>query len=61
MWKLVLAASSQRYEAVILEADWIAYEEQNRPSVSPLKKKSKVGRPEKNWKGTLCDHRCVHN
>ena len=50
MWKLVLAASSQRYEAVILEADWIAYEEQNRPSVSPPKKESKVGRPEKNWK-----------
>lgn len=50
IWKMMLAATSRRYEVVILETDLIAYEEQNRPSEPPSRKKSKVGRPEKNWK-----------
>jgi hypothetical protein len=52
-WKGVLAATSHRYEVAILEADWIAYEERNRPSEPAPKNKSKLGRPQKNWKD-LC-------
>ena len=53
IWKGVLAATSHRYEVMILEADWTAYEEQSRSSEPAPKKKSKLGRPEKNWKD-LC-------
>ena len=53
IWKGVLAATSHRYEAVILEADWTAYEGRSRSSQPAPKKKSKLGRPEKNWKD-LC-------
>lgn len=53
IWQGVLAATSHRYEVMILEADWTAYEEQSRSSQPAPKKKSKLGRPEKNWK-ELC-------
>jgi hypothetical protein len=43
----VLAVTSHRYEVVILEADWIAYEKQNPPSEPKPKKKSTSGRHEK--------------
>ena len=52
-WKAVLAATSHRYEVAIIEADWAAYEQRNPPSEPAPKKKSKLGRPQKNWKD-LC-------
>jgi hypothetical protein len=52
-WKAVLAATSHRYEVAIIEADWIAYEQRNPPSEPAPEKKTKRGRPQKNWKD-LC-------